>query len=48
MSDAVVKQFDSIEACYPAYLVAGTDSATLLGARDSNTFDLVMENRAST
>lgn len=28
MSDAVVKQFDSIGASYSAYLVAGTDSAT--------------------
>lgn len=31
MSDAVVKQFDSIGASYSAYLVAGTDSAILVG-----------------
>ena len=31
MSDAVVKQFDSIGASYSAYLGAGTNSATLVG-----------------
>jgi len=43
----VVKQLDGIGASYSTHLMAGPNPATLVGAGDRNTIDLVMENRAS-